>query len=287
MISNPATRIVAAAIGISGLAITPLLDKGEPADSPLFDPIPFPSPHFQIHRGNGELILSGHTTSTKHEQDLNQVAKSSYFENNVSSDFQPLGIVPSYWEDTTLQVLYLLAETASADAEISRAEIRIQGVTVDQLGWQSRLAALKKTLPPDVSISADTLVINPSVNVAEVCQRASSAFVLGPINFEESSADFRTSAYPRLARLVTFLQACRNSHVSITGHTDATGNEAWNTQLSLRRASAVGDYLITHEVERARLVISGAGSAVPIADDATRFGRSLNRRIELTFLADD
>jgi OOP family OmpA-OmpF porin len=49
----------------------------------------------------------------------------------------------------------------------------------------------------------------------------------------------------------------------------------------LLRANAVGDYLEEKGIDRGRLAISGAGSAVPIADNATRYGRSQNRRIEI------
>jgi outer membrane protein OmpA-like peptidoglycan-associated protein len=43
----------------------------------------------------------------------------------------------------------------------------------------------------------------------------------------------------------------------------------------------VGDYIVDGGVERARLLVAGAGSSAPIADDSTRYGRSLNRRIEI------
>ena len=141
MIKNPASRLVAAVILVAGLTVAPLLDKSEltefaPNSAPAIDRRPAESPRFQINWRQGELLLSGHTTSLKHEQDLLQVANSSYPGYPVLSDFRPLGIVPPYWEDTTVQVLYLLAETASAQALLSADEITIRGVTVDKFGWQ-------------------------------------------------------------------------------------------------------------------------------------------------------
>ena len=281
MIKKSATRIVAAVILVGGLAVSPLLDNSESTDTAIAALASQP-PLFQIRWQRGELLLSGHTTSLRHEQALLQIAKSSYPEDPVITNFRPLGIVPPYWEDMTTQVLYLLAESASAQAELSTNEIRIRGITVDHFSWQSRLDALKKSLPPHLSMVTDTLPVDVSVSVGEVCTRAFAAFESGAINFEESSKNFRSSAYPRLDRVIALANACGNSEISITGHTDSSGNDLWNQRLSLQRANAVGDYIVSGGVERARLQVAGAGSSAPIADDSTRYGRSLNRRIEIS-----
>lgn len=281
MIKNPATRIVAAVILVGSLFVAPLLDNGELSGNTIAPLIP-ESPQFKIRWQHGELTLSGHTKSLQHEQDLLQVAASSYPERLVTSDFQPLGVVPAYWQDVTIQVLYLLAESTSAQAEISVGAIRVHGITIDPLGWNKRFDALVKTLPPNISIVADTISIDPTVSIAEICARAFAAFEAGPIKFEESSTTFRSSAYPQLDRVVALANACGNSQISITGHSDSSGNDSWNQRLSLRRANAVGDYISGAGIDRARLQVAGAGSNAPIADDNTRYGRSLNRRIEIT-----
>jgi OOP family OmpA-OmpF porin len=219
--------------------------------------------------------------SVEHEQNLLQLAESSYPEDPVFTDFQPLGIAPLHWEDTTIQVLYLLAETVSAQADLSPDKITIHGVTGNDLAWQSRLGALKSTLPSHVSVSADTLVVDPRVDAQDVCKRAFANFELGSINFEESSASFRSSAYPRLDRVIALANTCNKRQILITGHTDSSGNETWNQRLSLQRANAVGDYIVRGGVARERLRAAGVGSSAPIADDSTRYGRSLNRRINI------
>lgn len=239
------------------------------------------SPRFHVQWRQGELALTGHTSSERHEQDLLQVADSSYPGNQVFTDFRALGIVPDYWAGTTTQILYLLAETASAEAILTAGELTIRSVVIDELGWQSRHEAIRKTLPPEISVSTDALLIDGTVSVANMCEQAFAKFESGPINFEESSSEFRSSAHPRLDRVVALARACRDSHVVITGHTDATGNEVLNQRLSLQRANAVADYIAKGGIDHTRLKAKGVGSAVPIADDATRYGRSLNRRIEI------
>ena len=282
MIKNPATRIVAAVVLLGGLTAAPLLDNNEATDLPALAPLPVKPPRFHIERRRGQLLLSGHTASLRHEQDLLQVAKSSYPLHPIVTDFEPLGIVPDYWADMTLQILYLLAETSYADATILVGQFTIRSVIVDALGWQNRLDAVRKALPANVAVDTDALLIDRKVSVSEVCAEAFAAFDSGPINFEESSAEFRSSAYPRLDRVIAIANACGVAQISITGHTDSSGSTVWNERLSLRRAAAVGDYLVNGGIERDRLNVAGVGSTVPVADNSTRYGRSLNRRIEIT-----
>ncbi len=59
-----------------------------------------------------------------------------------------------------------------------------------------------------------------------------------------------------------------------------SGNEARNRQLSLARAQSVADYLVRNGVPASQLIVAGVGSSDPAADNATAYGRGLNRRIE-------
>ena len=95
----------------------------------------------------------------------------------------------------------------------------------------------------------------------------------------------RTSAFLMLERVAAFADACRGTVVSITGHTDSTGDENVNQALSLARARVVADWLRERGIDGNRLEVAGAGSSLPVADNATRFGRGLNRRIDISFAA--
>jgi OOP family OmpA-OmpF porin len=201
----------------------------------------------------------------------------------VVTGFIPLGIVPEYWEDTTAQITYLLAVTSSAEAVLSTDTLTVRGVIVDNLAWQSRLDAVQQAMPDKFVIESDTILVDDNSNVLDLCTRAYSAFETGSIYFEESNATFRNSAYPRLDRVIAIANACATHSITITGHTDSTGSETANQLLSFKRATAVGNYIADGGVDNARLSIIGAGSDRPIAENATRYGRSLNRRIEIAF----
>ncbi len=111
MIKNPAARIVAAAIIVGGLTVAPLLDRSDPPNARPSAPVPTSAPQFQVQWRQGELALSGHTRSNNHELDLIQVANSTFTDNVILTAFEPLGVVPDYWDDLTTQVVYLLAVT--------------------------------------------------------------------------------------------------------------------------------------------------------------------------------
>ncbi len=100
------------------------------------------------------------------------------------------------------------------------------------------------------------------------------------MEFRQSSAELRTSSYATLDKVIDLANDCRDNRIAITGHSDASGNEVWNQRLSLARAQAVADYLIRGGIEPTRLIVAGAGSSSPVADNSTASGRSRNRRIE-------
>ncbi len=70
-------------------------------------------------------------------------------------------------------------------------------------------------------------------------------------------------------------------HVRIVGYTDNTGSAEHNETLSLKRAEAVRDYLASIGVDSSKMEAVGAGDANPIADNGTKEGQAMNRRVEI------
>jgi outer membrane protein OmpA-like peptidoglycan-associated protein len=68
---------------------------------------------------------------------------------------------------------------------------------------------------------------------------------------------------------------------TIEGHTDNVGSDATNSELSLRRALSVRDYLIGLGVAASRIDVDGYGPSRPVADNSTADGRARNRRVEI------
>ncbi|MCG6898422.1 MAG: OmpA family protein [Gammaproteobacteria bacterium] len=69
--------------------------------------------------------------------------------------------------------------------------------------------------------------------------------------------------------------------IDVIGHTDSTGPEDYNLDLSVRRAQAVADYIISEGIDASIIDVSGEGESNPIASNATREGRAENRRVDI------
>jgi len=93
------------------------------------------------------------------------------------------------------------------------------------------------------------------------------------------------NAYTRLAPYKELFRA-KTSYIDVTGHTDSTGPEAYNQGLSERRANSVADYMASKGTPRDSMNVKGMGEANPVADNSTREGRALNRRVELNVIKD-
>jgi len=104
---------------------------------------------------------------------------------------------------------------------------------------------------------------------------------LGDVLFETGKAALRPGALRHLYPLVTFLQKYPERRVVIEGHTDTVGSDAYNLDLSERRADAVRDFLLQNGVNPAQLTARGYGKASPVASNDTAAGRQHNRRVEL------
>ncbi len=279
MISKSTARILAVAVLVGSLLITSRLTDSDAGTSPAARV--HVDPTFEVIWTGRELTIEGHTQSESHEADLRRLATSLFPDAQTEFRFEPMGTVPSHWVDTTLQSLHLLSTTRSAIARISKHELALGSVTSDDAEWRNRVDEVRTALPKRVSVTADSLPVDTAIEVSSVCEQAFDSLDVGAIQFQESTTAFRTSAYPRLERVAALARTCRNSRILITGHSDASGNEAMNARLSLARARAVGDFIATRGIDSDRIVVIGAGSAQPVANNGTRYGRSLNRRIEI------
>jgi outer membrane protein OmpA-like peptidoglycan-associated protein len=104
---------------------------------------------------------------------------------------------------------------------------------------------------------------------------------LGDVTFATGRAELMTGATGHLDRLADFLKEYSDRTVVIEGYTDSTGTQAYNQQLSERRAESVRGYLSSHGVDYARLSASGRGMSDPVSGNDSATGRQQNRRVEV------
>jgi outer membrane protein OmpA-like peptidoglycan-associated protein/Tol biopolymer transport system component len=107
-----------------------------------------------------------------------------------------------------------------------------------------------------------------------------NTFVLRNIFFEFDKSELLPESHVELNKLVTYLKNNLTIEIEIGGHTDNVGSNVYNERLSLERAKAVYQYLISHGISASRLTYKGYGENSPIVSNDTEEGRALNRRTE-------
>jgi outer membrane protein OmpA-like peptidoglycan-associated protein len=99
--------------------------------------------------------------------------------------------------------------------------------------------------------------------------------------FETGRYTLRPAARESLAKVAGILLAYPDLRMEIDGHTDSVGSDAYNQQLSEKRAQTVRDFLVQQGISTASVTTQGFGKSQPIASNETAEGRKQNRRVEL------
>jgi len=118
-------------------------------------------------------------------------------------------------------------------------------------------------------------VSTPTIKIASVEAASFDNIVL----FKLNSAKIVTA---NLDGLVSKMKENRNAKILLVGHTDSSGPDNLNLNLSLQRATSVKRYLIKKGVQGARISVKGEGESKPVGDNNTKEGRAKNRRVEIT-----
>lgn len=98
------------------------------------------------------------------------------------------------------------------------------------------------------------------------------------LQYELDSAELSADDKVRLDAVAEQLRALHFESGEVGGYADSTGDEAYNLELSKRRAQSALDYLAANGIAPGRMTAVGYGEANPIADNSTPEGRALNRR---------
>ncbi|PYO76357.1 MAG: hypothetical protein DMD63_14605 [Gemmatimonadetes bacterium] len=126
----------------------------------------------------------------------------------------------------------------------------------------------------------------PGATIQRVGEGIAVTFPSG-ILFPFNSTEILPAGKSNLQQLASSLEKYPNSDVLIVGHTDSVGTDAYNLDLSQRRALAASAYLQSLSVPASRLRTAGKGKTEPIQPNDTEEGRAKNRRVEIAIYASE
>lgn len=107
------------------------------------------------------------------------------------------------------------------------------------------------------------------------------------ILFDVDKATLKPASKENLAKLAEILNKYEDTNILLEGHTDNTGSDEYNLELSKKRSQSVSNYLAMNDVNPVRFTIMGYGESQPFATNDTPEGRQQNRRVDIAIMAND
>lgn len=122
---------------------------------------------------------------------------------------------------------------------------------------------------------------NQEISVSRLDEETLKVNVSSEVSFDVNQATIKSNFRDSLNKVADVVSENDKTAIHVIGHTDSTGSESYNQQLSEKRASSVAQYLSQNGVQRSRMRVVGRGENLPVADNSSSFGRSQNRRVEI------
>ena len=139
-----------------------------------------------------------------------------------------------------------------------------------------------KTVPNE-TVTVKEPIVKEEIKKTEVDNNSGNTF--NSVNFEFDKCTLNSNSEKEINKLFNLLNANPNNKIEITGYTDNSGPEWYNLALSYNRSKCVAKLLILKGMSKDRLIIKNLGSQNPVADNQTRDGRILNRRVTFKLIS--
>ena len=260
---------------------------------------PWQSPELSVVYQDNSLKASGMLPNRSSISLISEAVQS--FE---LSDLSSLAVNPDTsqpeWLEKVGSVVPLMSRFQQSRLDADQNGVHLSGTAATEGEVDSIVQSLTQILGEDdvsQSIGLDLSFEKSAAQVAaeeaaakqaaliEQCENRWDQLLLeNTIKFATGSAEIDPSSTDLLDRLVGVVVDCPGVQIEVGGHTDNTGEESLNQELSEARAQSVEVYLQNAGIEDHRLSSKGYGSGQPIADNATSAGRAENRRIEFNII---
>ncbi len=272
----------------AGFSARVIADPAPAESAPAAEPRELRGPWIDVTAAPDTLDLTGRVGSAASAAALEAVAAVRFPGRIVRGRLRSAGAAPpDAWMQAAQVALATLSELGEGRVRLTARRLLVDG-TVPAPGLartvHERLASALPEIAVETALTVDLPAVVRALPVsAERCAwLAGRALLERPLSFAPGSAVLEESAEAVLDRLADILATCPEAVLEIAGHTDSQGSAGFNLRLSQSRADAVRHALFARGLPRRRLATHGYGEARPKADNATKEGRALNRRIEIT-----
>jgi len=135
---------------------------------------------------------------------------------------------------------------------------------------------------PVISLPRRTSIPSRTPKIAANDRYSKPGCVNITVGFDLNSTELVAITPQGMEMLMEYLVTYPQSRLVVTGHADNVGSEAYNMELSKRRAESVRNYLVEkYNIDEQRMIVKGVGSSQPIADNDSPEGRAQNRRVTI------
>jgi outer membrane protein OmpA-like peptidoglycan-associated protein len=184
---------------------------------------------------------------------------------------------PAYLATQTARLAQLHASTKADEARVAAGQAERDQI---QLAARTREAENANAASAQSAEKAARLQAEVDALKAKPTPRG-LVLTLGDVLFDTGKAELNSGAARKLDQLAQFLTEHPDRRVQIDGFTDSVGGDAYNQDLSQRRADAVKYALRSRGIDPTRMEARGYGKEFPVASNADSGGRQLNRRVEI------
>lgn len=225
----------------------------------------------------------GAAVDTAYLKQLSEVTGGHYAQIYQTSDFSRI------FEDSYKRLTqYYTIETTLAEAGNYQLKLSLclpteeVSLTTNLKRWNSPKEAYKTWLEEDANRK-----------LAEEKKEQDSLFGQPPheglitlldVNFHFDATTITPASMPEIKKVGQYMTKYPHISIELRGHTDNVGNDKYNLKLSQRRAMQIRKLLIEQGIEEHRLLATGFGEEVPVADNTTETGRAKNRRTEFMII---
>ncbi|MFH1784642.1 MAG: OmpA family protein [bacterium] len=189
----------------------------------------------------------------------------------------------------TEELKRLEAEKARALAEAEKArkeaeEARKKAKEAEEAAKRARAEEEARRLAAEAERLA--LIEKAKAAQLQVKEEGKDVIITLHVNFDFNKATIKETEKTKLTQVSEILKTFTEYDVRVEGHTDSVGTEEYNLKLSEERAHSVAMYLSSEGVGSDRISYVGYGEAKPVADNTTKEGQALNRRVEFVVITE-